>query len=213
MRKVRLIRIPTIHIQPRRIRHIRRNRHDKLHNRELKHHNPPPPVPLQPVLRRPAGLLVRNLQPIEKQLALILVRVDELQHEQEEVAQRKRLHHVAPGDDVEVRGGHDLAHELDRGVDGDEEADAEDLELLVGLGEVRRVPEHEDEDGEDGDCCGDAGDDGAELVEGEVAFADGVRRRWERVSLFTLAGPLESCKNIHGTHFLPTGLPGRIHAS
>lgn len=144
MRKVRLIRIPTVDIQLLRIRDIRRNRHDKLHNRELEHHNPPPPIPPNPILRRPPSLLIRDLQPVKEQLALALMWANELQHQQEEVPQRKRLHHVAPGDDVEVRGGHDLADQLDAGVDGDEQADAEDLELLVGFGEVRCVSEHEE---------------------------------------------------------------------
>lgn len=93
------------------------------------------------------------------------MRADKLEEQQEEVAQGEGLHQVGPWGQVEVGGGRQLPDELDNAVDRDEEADAEDLELLIRFREVCRMPKHQDQYGGDSETCAAASDDVSELVE------------------------------------------------
>jgi hypothetical protein len=91
--------------------------------------------------------------------------------QRKEAADRKRL--IAALQDVEVDGVgiEHVAQERDDAVDGDEQQDADDVFLLVGLEVVGRV--REDEEDADAGCDDgeDAGEEEAEVVEG-VAFPE-----------------------------------------
>lgn len=122
------------------------------------------------------------MQGAKEEVSLVIVRADVLQHQEEEVSQGKRLHHVTPRNDVKVRGWYDLAHELDGGVDRDEQTYAKDLELLVWFREMRRMTKHQYEDGNDRERGSASCNDRPKLVKCEVA-SNGVRGCWENLLL------------------------------
>lgn len=163
MREVGLARVLAVDVDP--LRDIRRDTDDDLHNRVLEDQKPLPPVPGQAILGRLSLPLLRHLQSAEEELPLAVVGTDELEEQQEEVAQRKCLHDVGPWCQVEVGRWNGLPDELDDGDHGDEHADSEDLELLVRLGKMCRVSEHQEGDGEECESSGTSRDDGSELME------------------------------------------------
>lgn len=170
VRKIRLIRVFAVQIQIRRLCDIRPDAHNKLYDWVLKDGHPLPPVPSDPILGRFARFLGRDLQSAEKEIALAVMRADELEQQQEEVAQGEGLHQVGPWGQVEVGRGRELPDELDNTVNWDEKTDAQNLELLVWFREVCRVPEHKDQNGKDGETCAAASDDASELVEREAIW-------------------------------------------
>lgn len=115
-------------------------------------------------------LLLRHLEGGEEDLAVLVRGRHELAHEEEEVAQGDGLDEVDPGVDVHVGVGKRHLEEAANGEDGEVAADPQDVELLVGPGQVGCVPEHEDEEAEQGEASTGAGDD---LVDREEVIAAG----------------------------------------
>lgn len=158
-------------------------RDQQLNNRVLEDQKPHPPVPVQPVCgtallsliasSAPPGARLRNLEPSEKHFATTVRRRDELTHEQEEIAQGDRLGEVQPRAEIDEGAWSGHLDEGPDGQDGQVDADSQDVELLVGAGQVRRMPEHEDEHGEQGESCAGAGDDLGEGVEVEATGQSG----------------------------------------
>ena len=163
MREVRLARVLAVDVDS--LSDIRRNAEDCLHDWVLEDQKPFPLVPGQSIHGPLSFLLLWHLESAEEELPLAVMRADELKQEQEEVAQRKRLHDVRPWRQVEVGRGDDLADELDDRDHGDQHADPEDLELLVGLGEVCRMSEHEKGNREECERRSGPGNDGPQLME------------------------------------------------
>lgn len=152
--------------------------HQRLDSRILEDQKPHPAVPEQAVdglgggvgLLTPATAaaamvrLLRHLERGEEDLALGVGRRDELAHHEEEVAEREGLRAVEPRVDVDVGVGEGDLEEAAYGEDRQVAADAHDGQLLVGPGQVRGVPEHEDEEAEEREDGTGSGDD---LVDGE----------------------------------------------
>lgn len=118
-----------------------------------------------PAAAQPALLfLLRDREGGEEQLAAVIGRGDELAHEEEEIAQGDGLNKIQPWVDVDVGvGERDLEQTAD-GEDGEVATDPQDIELLIGPGQMSGMSKHEGEGADQSEGGAGPCDD---LVDGE----------------------------------------------